>query len=342
MKRILSVAAMAAVMMTVAVSTTYARSWRINDNATKAPHFTSINAACSSEEVLAGDTLYLDPDMFLTNNQTVSKTLTIIGPGYFLSDLPYGSATFSGTLTLSAANTKVEGCVMTGTVGIKAQNVTIERCKVDGEIYIGMDVINGSNAIIRQSYLRYIHGINDHDNRSSHCIIENCIFVISSSDVISSLYYPVIRNNCILYESGSYPFSDISYAQIYNNIIIRKGSNPNDLFYRVSNSTVTNNVLSCAAGTYSEWPQNTCLGSNNASLVWALTGANDALYQLKDDSPAKGSATDGGDCGAFGGLFPYVLSGHPAGMPYFESTNTPTRATNGQVKITQHVKLQTR
>lgn len=345
MKQLLSVAALAAVMLAGTAGTASARSWRVNSNAAKAPHFTTINAACSSEDVQAGDTLYLDPDMYITSDQTISKTLTVIGTGYFLTNLPYGSATIAGGLTISAANSKIEGCVITGIISVKAQNVTIERCKADNSnITIGMDWLNGSNAVFRQCYLKRIFGVSSTDNKSAHCTIENCMFVRSTDNAISSLYYPIIRNNSILFDynnSGCNPFSDIANAQIYNNVIIRKDSYPNQLFFRVENSEVYNNVLSCSESTYPAWPQNRCLNSKDASLVWTLTGANEAQYQLKDESPAEGYAAGGGDCGAFGGLFPYVLSGHPVGMPYFESTNTPTRSINGQVKITQHVKLQT-
>ena len=103
---------------------------------------------------------------------------------------------------------------------------------------------------------------------------------------------------------------------------------------------MSNNIRSSESN--SSYPNNTFCGVASEASTFALTGNNDERYQLKDDSPAKGYATDGGDCGPYGGLFPYVPSGYPVGMPYFVSTNTPTRSTNGQVKITQHVKLQTR
>lgn len=60
-----------------------AASWRINSNANRHAHFTSINAAMSSADVVAGDTLYLDPGFTLTDNQNVTKRVTIIGGGTF-------------------------------------------------------------------------------------------------------------------------------------------------------------------------------------------------------------------------------------------------------------------
>lgn len=54
-----------ALLMGSAVSAE-AKSWRINSDASKKPHFTDINAAMSSSSVVAGDTLYLDPGTNIT------------------------------------------------------------------------------------------------------------------------------------------------------------------------------------------------------------------------------------------------------------------------------------
>ena len=48
-----------------------AKSWRINNNVAKNPDFTDINAAMASADVVAGDTLYMDPGCSLTTEQTI-------------------------------------------------------------------------------------------------------------------------------------------------------------------------------------------------------------------------------------------------------------------------------
>lgn len=347
MKRTVSAAFLAAVMLVFVSGSSQARSWRVNNNAARAPHFADINAACSSDQVQDGDTLYLDPDCTLTAAQTVSKTLTIIGTGYFLTGVPYSPATISGTLTLNAQNCKAEGLQLAA-VTIKADNVTIERCKTAGNISWST---TGTNAIIRQCYVEgIIVGMGNTNANSAGCIIENCIVVntnatgvTGTSNVIRNLYQASIRNN-YLKRTYSMNSSDCVIYNCYNssvtNNIIYNTKSTTQVLSSTDNTAVSNNVMSSASN--SSYPENTFLGVASEATVFALAGNNDERYQLKDDSPAKGYATDGGDCGPFGGLFPYVLSGHPAGMPYFVSTNTPTRSTNGQVKITQHVKLQTK
>ena len=344
MKKLFSVVATATIMLAAATGQASARSWRVNNNAARAPHFADINAAVASADVQDGDTLYLDPDCSLSANQTVTKTLTIIGTGYFLNGLPYSPATISGTLYLRAQNCKVEGLEL-ATVGIQADNVTVERCKTAN--------INWSssyyarNTIIRQCYVNgRIFGVGQTDAKSANCTIENCIVINSASEtnsVICNLYSSIIRNNYLKRTYNTNSNDCVIYychnSSVTNNIIFNTKVTA-QVLYSTTNTAVSNNIMSSESN--GSYPENTFLGAASEASIFALTGNNDERYQLKDDSPAKGYATDGGDCGPYGGLFPYVPSGHPAGMPYYVSTNTPTRSTNGQVKITQHVKLQTK
>ena len=76
------------------------------------------------------------------------------------------------------------------------------------------------------------------------------------------------------------------------------------------------------------------------TAVFVLKGTNDQRYQLKADSPAKGAATDGGDCGPFGGLYPYVIGGKPAGYPYYTKAVIGTRAENGKINVSLNIKMQ--
>ena len=101
-------------------------------------------------------------------------------------------------------------------------------------------------------------------------------------------------------------------------------------------NTISNNILSANTG----GANNKLLGSSDLSLIFTNTGSNDELYQLKEDSPAKGYATDGGDCGPSGGTTPYVLSGLPLNHPYFTKVSVAGKPTNGKIKVTLNTKIQ--
>ena len=85
-KQIFKAALAAAVLTFVGAQTVSAKSWRVNNNSTKKANFVDINAAMASADVVAGDTLYLDPGCVMASSQTISKAVTVIGTGYFLQN----------------------------------------------------------------------------------------------------------------------------------------------------------------------------------------------------------------------------------------------------------------
>ena len=340
MKKTFTTSILMAVLGFTAI-TANAKSWRINSDATKKADFVDINAAMSSDEVAAGDTLYLDPGCLLTESQTVSKQVTIVGPGYLRSSAPHQGATISGVLYLSAANAKIEGVTMTGEVHIRAQYVTIERCRATSAIQLNTNV-SAQYATIRQCYLNHISGRGYSSTYSAYWTIENNIILQTTSTyhVIESLNNPTIRNNYILYNASSSSYYSIAGIQggiITNNIIFNKKTN-NNVWSNVTDAVITRNVTSSAEKT--DYPDNIYLAHSDESLVFKMEGTYDQKYQLKDDSPAKGYATDDGDCGHTGGTYPYVISGLPAGYPYYTKAIIDTRAKDGKINVSLNIKMQ--
>lgn len=342
----LSAALLAALLLSFTAITAEARSWRINSDATKKPHFTDINAAMSSSDVVAGDTLYLDPGTNLTSQQTVSKQVTIIGCGYFLNGSMPTQAIISGNLTINAPLTKVEGVLFTSTINIgaikiSANNVTIERCKMP------TTVVGGNNCTIRQCFITSYTDISS----ISGLTMYNNIISYSEAGSSSYVYKPfrgtannaTIQNNLIVqyrWKSNNFIIDGVFQGCIIKNNILLCPSAPNNIINGPANCIISNNILSCAENTYPSYPDNLCIGTADNSVLFSLEGTNDQRYRLKEDSPAKGYASDGGDCGPFGGMYPYVPSGLPLGMPYFESSAVPTRPQEGQLRVTQKVVIQ--
>lgn len=329
----------ATALMAVATSAT-AKSWRINNNAAAAPDFVSINAAMSSAEVTAGDTLYIDPGSSYADEQTVTKQVTIVGPGYFRTDTPHAFAYFQKTTTLQASNIKVEGLIFNDLLILRGLNITVERCKFT-EMEIGRSPYgyewDSRYATIRQCYgSGKIYGYSEKSNASAYCTIENCI-LLSGSNCIYRLYLPKIRRNYIKETASSFPFHDLNSATITDNIIINTYETGIRLFNNVSNSVnVSHNVMSGTEN--ASYPDN-IYGGTEAD-IFTLTGMNDQRYQLKDDSPAKGYASDEGDCGPYGGLTPYVAGGLPNGYPYYTKAIIPAKSKDGKVNVSLKIKMQ--
>lgn len=335
----------AVALFALATTTATARSWRIHNDVTKGADFTSINAAMSSDEVVAGDTLYLDPGSDITGTQTISKRVTVIGTGY-RPDSPHQLARITGAVHINAANTKLEGCILKSYVYMNASNITIERCSVSGSIHWPN---SGHYATIRQCYITgSIYGNSSSSGSgASYATIENNIFLFNNvAAPIRTLYSPTIRNNFIRQsststnsKSHSFVLSDIQYANITNNIFIQTALKDRVL-YDVIFSQINNNLMSCAEGTYTGSPDNVWLDGMAESDIFTLEGTEDQRYRLKDSSPAKGAAQDGGDCGPFGGLYPYVINGMPYGHPYYTKAAIGGRAKNDKVNVSLQIQLQ--
>jgi len=327
-----------------------AASWRINNNSNRHAHFESINAAMSSSDVSAGDTLYLDPGCVLTSTQTVSKQVTIIGTGYSLESGAHDVAAINAALYIKAEGVKIESVAVTTSSNmtwfVQADHVTIERCHTH---FISVEA---KYANIRQCRGFHFYGKGSNSMTSAYCTIENCLLGTNSAVNIYDLYLATIRNNYLWTEATSTSYAgllnNLGNCTIVNNIII--GSKQADKMFtpnNLSDCIVKNNIMSCAEGTYPKYPENICLGTNATPEVFTIKldnrTLNDKLFMpIKDLEQAKGAATDGGDCGPFGGLYPYVQSGYPLGMPRFTSAVSGSRATDHKVSFSHQVTIQTK
>lgn len=345
-----SAAALAALLLVFGASTANARSWRINNDETKKANFTSINAAMSSADVVDGDTLYLDPGCVIAS-QTISKRITLIGTGYLSKAHP--TAYITGSLTINAANTKVEGVYCTGYVLPKASYITLERCKIDSYISSVSNINTAQYVTIRQCLVgNHIAGYGTTSDKTLGWTIEGCIIRCGEGDgSVRGLYNPIIRNNYILNTSNSTGSSyepsalrSITGGVIENNILLNVKNTRALTLWSVANSTVQKNVMSCDSAKYAAtYPDNVCLDLGYADaepVVFCKTGEDMNIFRLADDSPAKGAGVGGEDCGPFAGAMPFVVYGRPYGIPYWIESQVGTRAIDGKVNIKQKVMMQ--
>ena len=109
------------------------------------------------------------------------------------------------------------------------------------------------------------------------------------------------------------------------------------------NNIISHNILSASYDNYSNHPNNKYNQLTNSIFTldyYDEYSKRDTNYVLSENSPAKGYAEDGGDCGPFSGAYPYVMSGFPLYVPRFESVNVPSSPTNGKLRVTLTVKNQ--
>lgn len=306
--------------------------WRINPSPYAKAQFKTVEEAMNDINVLAGDTLLMDPG----NHGAIyvqRKNMTIIGTGYFLDQNTDWSETMVSTaasINLSEGS-KVEGMLVTGVIRPSATsyNCVVSRCKV-GEIY----AYDTKNWLIEEcfvtSYIAY----------PREAIVRNNIVF----GYISAGEGTLIENNVVVSGTTGNILINTTNATIRNNIVINTmpGFDNNNRpwasqllinFDTSKNNSIQNNVLSAPA-TYADpnYVNNFFVGAT-VENTFVNTGSEDGKYHLLDNSPAKGKATHGGDCGAFGGSTPYVLSGIPQFLPHITEALVPAKPTDGKITV---------
>ena len=319
---ILSVAILCATVSNAAV-------WRVSNVSGANADFTGITEALNSTMVQSGDTLYIEPSPVSYGSISVTKMLTIIGNGYFVTENPetqsntnnstLGSVSFNN----GSAGSSISGCVTTS-INISTSNITIER----NRIYSMSITANISDIVIMRNYIEnstYSSIINIGGNVNNVLVSGNFIvntYGLSANRAISmsTTSSAIIENNVI------YNGVTIHNSNFYNNIL-RNGT------FTPVNSTYTNNVGNDNQfGTANGNQQYVDMGG-----VFEGSGSTDGKWQLKVGSPAIGAGTGGQDCGMFAGPYAYILSGIPA-IPsiyeYLQIYNGPAQ----EIEVTFSVK----
>lgn len=315
-----------------------AKSYKIGPSSVTGMDFASINAAMSS--VSAGDTLLLDKAYKETSEQTVTKAVVIIGNGF---DTTTSTIAQVSTLSLKADGIHVNSLYVTN-VKFYNYDCRLYRCFVGSSAtWAGTSAATGSNSI----HSCYFTGTIKGTSAKAIFDIQNTILYTSTYNVI----YNLINSNichCVIVGNDqnahyNYIIQNVTSSSIIDNIIV----NTYNYIYTISNydvssmNTIHHNVMSGFDNT-TNYPLNYITNSSSLSKICKCTGTtvSGTYFELKSNSPAVNYASDGSDCGVYGGLYPYVDYGRPIYVPYFTNINVPAKATNGTLPISVTVEVQ--
>jgi hypothetical protein len=300
--------------------------WRVNNVTGSGAHFAGINEANNSTMVQPGDTLYIEPSATVYAQATLTKQLTIIGNGYFLSEnsetqANTNTSTINGiSFQTGSSGSAIMGCVLNGSTYIYVSNIRIERNYFIGQLGIWSN--NLSNILVIGNFFTAAIISSSYTGINNVLISGNLIERNISSPAISfgTEVSAVVENNVI---QGIINISN----SIFNNNILRAGS------FNATNTAYYNNI-----GNDNQFGnQNGNQQYVDMANVFLGTGSSDGQWQLKPGSPAIGAGTGGQDCGMFGGPNPYILSGIPpipAIYEYIQIYNTAVQ----EVEVTFSVK----
>ncbi len=335
-----------------------AASYRVNSKG--GAHFVSVAEAMattisSQYYVQAGDTLYAEPGHVEPGDVTLNKKIILIGPGYNFAEtgnniMNAESAVFHTISTNSNSTfSEIHGCV--------AHNINLDsycvanRCRVSNALHINAHGCEITNCYIKQIYLntyrRDLSGVKIIGN-----IICSYIDKYNGYNCISF----TIANNTIVASSNGYLLNqNYHMCEIYNNVIINTNTNlvsaSEDTVSRYTNYTIHPDLLANNSIHHNVLSTVQCPGAdsicNVATNVYGATmestfvnnGLMEGQYELKSGSPAAGAASDGGDCGAYGGVKPYKKGGQPAGIPYIYDATFSNPSENNTINATFKVRI---
>lgn len=317
--------------------------WHVNNVGGLFANFTTIQAAHNA--ATAGDTLYVYGSA--TNYESylsLSKPLTIIGPGYLLNEnqqtqANFTPATVNGEIYFrqNSGGSIIMGLTMYS-LHIRTSNITLKRNKIN---FMALNdtpstTFGISNIIITQNYFdpgfatAVIFTTANNQNGASNVVISNNIIFGGLNLTFGSNYN--IFNNYFSY------VINIKFATYRNNIQSNYNTINGSTNSSFNNVIMQNNVFS--GRTYmtgsTETPIDSILNKvniTNMANVFTQVGSSDGKYQLKTTSPAIGFAYGGGDCGPFGGPSPYVLSGMPNIPAVYELNVPPAGGSNLNITI---------
>lgn len=303
MRRILLSAFMAVTTLSIAE----AKTLRVNNAPGSGAQYTNFEDAQKDAE--DGDVIIFDGSSTSYGDITVSKKLTIQGPGYFLGTNNTTSegietATF-GNVNVRAAGAKIRGIVVPNWgshINLRADEIEVSGCYVTAislcaNFSYTDQCIN--NCIIRHNYIMGSIAGDSYSAPANYILVTNNIF--KSISGIANMNKSTISRNTIIYGY------DVSYRQLSDCIFeYNIGPIPGD-YWENKNNTVRENLE-----TNHKPYQNT---------------QNDSAVREIDSSlmAEPGVFTHG----AFSGNDPYVLSGLVSG-PRIQDIEMPESVVQGE------------
>lgn len=315
--------------------------WRVNNNTNVDADFTNLRQVNDSSYVLAGDTVLVEGSAINYGYANMYKPLYIFGTGYFLNENPKTQANPS-TAKISDIDFEVgsEGSVLagfevTGSIDIYASDVVIKRNYIYGYCIDVND--NKSNVLIIQNYISSSWSTNAIfvDDGCSNIFIQNNFISLTTTTTSD---YPIIRTS----GTGSAIVSnnvidgtkniDASQSVFSNNII-----GPIDGLTG-SNNQFSNNIFATEIIDTSNHPDPNLVNVDLTTVfdtTCATCQSPDGKFQIFDLSVAADYGIDSVDCGMYGGVNPYILSGTPEipSIYYFNAPTTATTETGLPVKV---------
>lgn len=267
------------------------------------------------------DTIVLAASPTGYNNLNVYKRLHFRGPGYLLSEngilgtelagnqANIGLTFYNDALLGSSSGSTVAGLKLFASIsGSFSQSISINFDKCD----LDLSTDNNTTGVvsIRRSFYR--NATNSNWSSLITLNVSNSIIKGDSHGSFGGTRGRLTVNNCVVLPPNSVSgilTSENTSSTVTNTIF----SFPRNVTESEFLAGYKGNISHCMVVGGSFLPAgNNNINNANLQDVFLAAGSDDARWQLKPASPARGAGLDGVDLGVFGGVQPYILSGLPS------------------------------
>jgi hypothetical protein len=278
---------------------------RVNNTPGVNTPYTTLAAAITAAGV--NDVIMVEGSTVGYGNHSITKKVTIVGPGYFLTENtglqvnPNVAAIGSVDFLAGSSGSSISGMAFFAAISIQGVN----NISFVGNYAHSNSPINlygtTNNTIIRGNYISAITspfiGNGTHTNiLFSNNYMASGLAVISGNSIITNNVFETVGH-------------DIRNSNIQNNIFLTSSG----YFSNISGSTIIHNLFTTT--TQAGADASNIFNVNPSSLFLGIAGnTTDTQWKLKAASPAIGAGIGGTDCGMYGGSSPYKPSGIATGQ----------------------------
>jgi len=304
---------------------------RVNNNPGFNATYTTLQEAVDA--ATGGDTIYMEGSTTSYAGAIINTQLTLVGPGYFLNENPKTQANAMEvvinsdmTFAIGSEGSTLMGCRFNSNLIISTNDITVIRNHLRN---VSIEAVC-DNILLAQNYvgLRILATIGALTNS---VIVNNLIG--GQLWTYASSWPLIVSNNVLITTNYSFPL-DCYNANIQNNIVIDQNATiqPN------SGNSINNNILAEDGTDANGNLYNIDMTTVFVDFDGQLETSTDGKWKLRAGSPALDAGTGGADCGAYGGLTPYILSGIPNLPHIYEASVQASASSESGLQVTIHVK----
>lgn len=225
---------------------------RVNNTSGIDADFNNISTAISSAS--AGDTLYVEGSATSYGTMSLNKELTVIGPGYFLTEndttQAYQQSAQFGAINFQSGSSGsvISGLhVQNGRITIQTNDIVVQRCHIyyTSTSYNLQVYSNVSNVLITQNFIHNYYSSSSSsarcislDGNNSNILVSNNIILraynISNTSWNYAIYMP--SNSSAVFQNNTIAGGFLAYNSVVSGNVMFNGT------FSGSGNTITGNV----------------------------------------------------------------------------------------------------